>query len=306
MAVGRARAAPADRGNAASEKERQLISVLESNAPPKDKAIPCKQLAIYGTEAAVPALAALLPDKELASWARIALEAIPGPAADDALRQAVGKLKGRLLIGVINSIGVRRDAKAVGRLVRMLKDPDADVAAAAAEALGRIGGNRAAEALEQGLAASPAEVRSAVAYGCILCAEQYLAQGKADQAAKLYDTVRKADVPRQRILEATRGAVLARKSAGVPLLVEQLRSSDKGFFGIALRTARELPGGEVTEALVTELGRAAPDQQVLLLSALADRGDAKALPAVLKAASSGQGNDPYPRAEVGERLHQRQ
>ena len=98
---------------------------------------------------------------------------------------------------------------------------------------------------------------------------------------KLYDVVRKADVPKQRLLEATRGAILARQSAGVPLLVEQLRSADKALFAIGLRTARELPGREVTDALVAELGRAAPDRQALLILALADRGDAAALPALL-------------------------
>ena len=55
--------------------------MLRSDAPPQDKAIPCKQLAIYGSKEAVPALAALLSNPELASLARIALEAIPEPAA---------------------------------------------------------------------------------------------------------------------------------------------------------------------------------------------------------------------------------
>src|SRR5437763_1340864 len=70
----------------AADKQRKLIAILQSDAPPQDKAIPCKQLAIYGDKEAVPALAPLLANKDLASWARIALEAIPGPEADQALR----------------------------------------------------------------------------------------------------------------------------------------------------------------------------------------------------------------------------
>ena len=69
----------------ADENEAKLIGVLTSEAPPQEKAITCKRLAIFGSKAAVPALAPLLADKELASWARIALEAIPGPEADAAL-----------------------------------------------------------------------------------------------------------------------------------------------------------------------------------------------------------------------------
>ena len=244
-------------------------------------------MAVHGTGDAVPALAPLLADDQLASWARIALEVIPDPAADEALRQAMGKLKGRLLVGVINSIGVRRDAKAVDGLAQQLKDADADVASAAAVALGRIGDAAATQTLEQSLAAAPAAVRSAVAEGCILCAERLLAAGQPAEAAKLYDQVRKAEVPKPRVVEATRGAILARQAAGVPLLVEQLQSADPAMLAIGLTTARELPGREVTKSLVDELAKLPPDRQALLTLALADRGDTAALPVVLQAAQSG-------------------
>jgi HEAT repeat protein len=272
---------------AAEENEAKLIGVLTSKAPPQDKAITCKKLAIFGSKAAIPALAPLLADKELASWARIALEAIPGPEADEVLRKAVGTLKGNLLIGTINSIAVRRDAKAVDLLVGKLKDTDAEIASAAAEALGRIGGDIATNALEEFLPSAPRGVRSSVAYGCILCGERLQAQGKSAAAAKLYDAVRKEDLPKQRHIEAIRGAILARGSDGLPLLVAQLQSADKEMFGIGLRIARELPGGDVTDALVGEVGKLKANRRGFLILALADRGDPKALPAVLAAVKSG-------------------
>jgi len=268
-------------------KESDLIRVLQSDAAKGDKAITCKRLAIYGTEQCVPVLAPLLADKELASWARIALEAIPEPAADTALREALGKLEGRLLVGVINSIAVRRDAGTVDALVQKLDDDNAPVASAAAVALGHIGGEQAAKALTKSLAIAPADVRSAVAEGSILCAERFLAHDRTAEAVNLYDTVRKADVPDQRHLEAIRGAILARQSAGLPLLIEQLRSEDKKRLGIGLRTARELPGRNVTEALAVELNRLNPDRRPLLLLALADRSDSAVLPIVQKTAQSG-------------------
>jgi HEAT repeat protein len=269
------------------DRELKLIAVLQSNASPDEKAITCKRLAIYGSQEAVPALAPLLLDKDLSSWARTALEAIPGPAADAALRDAMGKAEGRLLVGVINSIAVRRDAQAVGGLTAKLKDADGEVASAAAVALGRIGGEQAAKVLEAALASVPAAVRPAVAEGCILCAEKSLAQGKSADAVKLYDTVRRTNLPKQKLLEATRGAILAQGPAGIGLLAEQLESPDKAQLGIGLRTARELAGREVTETLAVEINRLSPDRQPLLLLALADRNDAAVLPAVLKAAKSG-------------------
>ena len=276
-------------GRAAAEvNERDLIAVLQSDAAKGDKAITCKRLAIYGSEQSIPSLAPLLGDKELSSWARIAIEAIPGPAADAALRDATDKLEGRLLVGVINSIGVRRDAKAVNALVLKLGDANADVASASAASLGNIGGDKVAEALTKSLTDAPAGVRSAVAEGCILCAERFLAQDKTAQAVKLYDRVRQADVPDQRHLEAIRGAILARKSAGVPLLIEQLQSKDKKRLGVGLRTARELAGRDVTEALAGELAKLSPARRPLLLLAVADRTDSAVLPTVLKAAQSNQ------------------
>jgi len=276
--------------DSAADRERQLIQVLRSDAPPSEKAISCKRLAIYGTERAVPVLAPLLSDPDLASWARIALEAIPGATADQALRDTLAKLEGRLLIGVINTIGVRRDSGAVALLIPRLQLQDVEVAAAAAEALGHIGGDRAAQALGQALQSAPAdrtELRSALALGGVLCAERFLESGEAAKAVRLYDSLRAADLPKQRVLEATRGAILARQGNGLPLLLDQLRSSDRDLFGIGLRTARELPGDQVTQALAAELGQADPIRRAPLLLALADRKDPGVQPAVLEIARSG-------------------
>jgi HEAT repeat protein len=273
-------------GAAAAENEKDLIAILNSDKPGGDKAIACKKLAIYGSEAAVPTLAPLLCDPHLASWARIALEAIPGAAADEALRQAIPKVQGRLLVGTINSIGVRKDAKALPLLEQKLKDQDGAVVAAAADAMGRIGGSKAARGLRSALAKAPESLRGGIAEGCVRCAEQFLAEGKNSAATRLYDAVRKAAVPKQELLDATRGAILARKDKGIPLLLEQLRSQDKQFVAIGLSTARELPGAETTKALVAELHAAAADRQPMLLLALSDRKDAGVMPAVIDAAGS--------------------
>ncbi|MDZ7618333.1 MAG: hypothetical protein U1E05_15105, partial [Patescibacteria group bacterium] len=102
----------ADQAPVKSPKE--LVALLESaDSPPQDKAITCKHLARVGDKDAVPALASLLADEQLAAWARIALEAIPAPEASAALRDAASRLQGRLLVGVVNSLGMRRDADAV-------------------------------------------------------------------------------------------------------------------------------------------------------------------------------------------------
>src|SRR5687767_1189675 len=148
-----------------AEKEKELLAVLRSDAAPAEKAIACKKLAIDGSGSAAADLAKLLPDPQLSSWARIALEAIPGKEADEALRAAAETLEGNVLVGTLNSIGVRRDAGAVEILSKRLQDKDADVASAAAVALGRIGNEAATKPLRDSLADAPPKVRSAIAEG---------------------------------------------------------------------------------------------------------------------------------------------
>ncbi len=201
---------------ATKEEADRLVAVLKSEAPLKEKVDACRGLAVIGTPHAVPALAALLGDEKLSHMARYGLEPMPERAVDDALRDALGRLKGRLLVGVIGSIGVRRDAKAVPPLVRLLQDSDGDVAGAAARALGRIATPDAAEALGAALSKTAAKLRPAVADACLSCAEALLAEDKRSEAAAMYESVGKADLPRHFRVAAAHGSILARQPADRP------------------------------------------------------------------------------------------
>ncbi len=268
-------------------EEKRLLAVLQSDAQAAQKAISCKELAVYGSSDAVPELAKLLPNPQLSSWARIALEVIPGDPSDAALRTAAEVMQGQLLVGVINSIGVRRDAKAVPILVDRLKDNDLEVASAAAVALGRIANDDATEALQMALRTVPESLRSSVAEACVLCAEARLLTGRQKEAAEIYDQVRDAGVPMQRIVEATRGSILARGQDGIPLLVKSLRSPEKKLRQLALATVREFPGDQIDAALANELKDVSPARAVSIIQAMADRPQTVVLPAILAAVQNG-------------------
>ena len=273
-------------GDGQTEKEKSLIAILRSDAAPPEKAITCKHLAVHGTVDAVPDLAKLLSDPQLSSWARIALEAIPGEESNAALREASTSLSGRLLIGMLNSLGVKKDAAAVDLLKTRLTDADAEVASAAAVALGHIANPAATEALLAALGNSDGPVRNAVAEACVLAAEKHVAQSASDAAA-IFDRVRNAEVPLQRRLEATRGAILARGDEGLALLREQIHSPEKARFQLALSTTREFPGNKVDGALLEDLAKLPADRAGLLVEALADRRETVDLPAFLTAAGTG-------------------
>jgi hypothetical protein len=61
---------PAHAADGRNDKEKAAIAVLRSDAAEADKALACKQLAIFGSADAVPDLAKLLDNERLHSWAR--------------------------------------------------------------------------------------------------------------------------------------------------------------------------------------------------------------------------------------------
>ena len=267
----------------AADKEAALIAVLKSDAGQKEKADACRELAVYGSKAAVPTLAALLTDEKLSHMARYALEPINDPSVDDALRDALGKVKGRLLVGVIGSIGVRRDAKAVDALTGFLNDQDPDVAQAAARALGSIGNVQCVKALRNALEKAPAANILSICEGLFRCAESLTASGQTKEAMSVYDYLRNyKQAPHQVKTGSIRGAILTRdEKDGLALLRECLNSADYLTFSAAVRTALEMKGDAVGKVLASEVKNLKPDNQIVVINAIAHRVDKSAVDAVI-------------------------
>ncbi len=70
------------------------------------------------------------------------------------------------------------------------------------------------------------------------------------------------------------------------IVLDILRSGDQEMAAVAIGMVKEMPGPEVTKALAVELPKLSATSQVQLISALGDRGDALALPAVTVAVKS--------------------
>jgi len=186
-------------GDAAARREivGRLLAMLENpEATQGCKDFACKKLTLLGGAESVPALAKLIGDDEsLAVLGRYALEQMPQPEAAAALRDALGRTKGRVLIGVINSLGARKDEQAVAALIRLLADNDAAVAAAAAAALGKIGGSQAAAALRAARSKAAPEVRAEIRPALLACAECLVASGNKDEAQAIYRELSGEDEP---------------------------------------------------------------------------------------------------------------
>jgi HEAT repeat protein len=191
--------------------ETRLAGVLKTDASRAAKDYVCRQLSLIGTAESVPALAGLLPDEKLSHMARYALERMPCPEAVAAMRDALPKAKGRVKVGIINSLGVRRDAESLPALLPLLKDSDQEIAAAAAAALGSIGNAEAAKALADFQAKAPKALRLAAADAYLACAERLLADGKKAEAMGIYKALATGDQPTHVRVAAKRGMLAVAK-----------------------------------------------------------------------------------------------
>ncbi len=271
--------------------EGKLIATLTSaDASRKDKADACRQLSIIGTNKAIAPLASLLGDPEMSHMARYALEPIPDPAVDQALRDALGKLSGRPLIGVITSLGVRRDAQAVEPLAKMLMEGQVSPEAmgAAVRTLGQIGNSAASQVLIASLDHAPPEGMIDVYEGLLRCAEHLVAEGNRDEARAIYDRLRQTKGPHQVRAGALRGAILTRSGGEQATLIrEHLRSDDYVLFAAACQTALELPDAAITAALTESLAQLPADNRILAIQTLGRRADKASLPALFEASKTG-------------------
>jgi len=259
-----------------------LAAILEVDATNDAKHFACRQFALIGTKEQVPALAKLLADQELSQMARYALARIPGEAVDRALLDALNKTEGADKLGIINTLGNRRSVTAVEAQAKLLSGEEA-AASEAARALGRIGTPAAAQALEGALKGRSSEIVDAY----LECADALRAAGNREQASAMYGRVLDSDLPGHVRAAALQGLSLAAPAgAAVTRVVAALKSGDRQLQVVAAKAARGIPGLQASLLLALSLSDLPPDSQVLLIRAMADRGDGAARSAVTEACDS--------------------
>jgi len=269
-----------------AEMCNRLAALLTSNATDAAKRWVCRQLSIFGTEAQVPQLAPLLTDEKLADMARYALERIAHPSAKEAMRKALASASPGQKIGLINSLGVLRDEKAVDNIVKALQGGDQTTAAAAARALAKIGGPKAVEALGEMRSKAKGDLLTVVRDAYLQCADALLAAGQTAQATDIYQQMYKPDLPKHVRIAALRGIIASGGKKTLPLLTEILTGNDTEMQASALRFVREVAGPEVITALADLLPKLPPETQAMILADLGTRGDRSALSTVTKAVGS--------------------
>ncbi|MCA9234912.1 MAG: HEAT repeat domain-containing protein, partial [Planctomycetales bacterium] len=267
---------------AANRSSAELVAVIQSpDASDHDKAVACEELAAVGDVESIAPLVSLLGDPKFSHYARFALQANPDPAAGEALRDALDRVEGLHLAGVVNTLAARRDLQAVPQLAKLIGSDDRQVAVAAAGALATIGGQDALAALTQSPQARDADFADAM-----LTAAIRLARDGRPDGVLLLDQIRAADFPQQ----VRQAAALALVRFAAPdeaekltreLLASQLDWEFEAGLQAAVQTDRSGLGAVLAEAF----GDTTVARQIRLLAAITAKGDPAALDAVRAAAS---------------------
>lgn len=229
-----------------------------------------------GHATTVNALAPMLADPARSEYARLALDRVPGSAVDSLYLQALTTTSGRTRLGILDVIGTRGISAAVTTLAGLLNETDTDTAAAAASALGQIGGQTALAALAQAkdpLAPTILKARLAAA-----------AKADAATAAQVAGEVyRNTSAPLGQRSVALRQLIAANPAGAVEEIHAALAGSESAFHAAAIESVRSLPVADAGAKLAARLGSYAPAVQSSLVAALGHRADASAVPGLIAA-----------------------
>lgn len=244
----------------------------------------CRCLSNLGNDADAAALAPMLNDQDVrvADMARLVLERVPGKAPGNALIPALQKSSGPAQIGIINTLGQRREGNAVALLAQRIGDSNPAVAEAAATALGNIGTRAAAEVLLSAIKKSSAPLRTAIEQAAVRAAERLASSGETQRAQAIYNKILKSDPPGPARLAAFNGLASLPGNSARELILDTVSGADPGLQSVAIGTLLRPKAAVSTAQILNRLARTSDELRPVFLDVLAQRGDSAALPAVLK------------------------
>ena len=263
--------------------EERFIAFLNGKATLEGRKFVCEQLSLIGTNASVPVLSGLLADPPTSDMARYALERISAPQAAEALRAALSKVSGKERVGVINSLGQKRDSPAVALLAPLAMDPDQPTAIAAVAALGRIGDDASFKGLAGLRKTLSGPIRESVLDAYVRCLDDMVTRGDKAQALAGYRELYSSTEPPMTRVAARRAIAGLEGPKATQTLAEAVEKGDDDVRAVAIGLLAAIPSPEVTSLLTGAYPKLPPRGRVQLLTALVTRGDSAAAPLLVGA-----------------------
>jgi HEAT repeat protein len=269
--------------------EAGLVRLLAPTSTFEARRFACKQLGIIGSNRALPALAELLKGEETAGIACLALTTFQPGKADEILRAALPAASGAARIQIINTLGDRRDAKAVKLLAQAAADSDLAVARTAIAALGKIGGQAAWKAIVSLSKDANPTLQTALTEATVRCADALAGSGDHKTVMPIYEGLLTPSQPAYVRRAALDALLRLDKARAQQRIIEVLHGSDSILKPVAIANVRALASSNASEVFAAELPRLQPQEQVWVIDSLAARGDAPACAAIGNSLASPDG-----------------
>lgn len=250
--------------------EDSLIAVVSSKDATEDgKACACRMLQQIGTEKCIPAVAALLTDEVLSHYARLVLQRMGNPKADEAMRAALDSAPDNVKIGIMGSLAERRDDTAVKQVAKFMACTNPAVASAAMSALGKMGGPSSAGFLCK---LKPPENLQRVYMTALLdCASSL----KTSDAVALYDIVLAGKTTHR--IAALNGMLAVDEKKAVELMVNAIKGDDVQLGKGVLTLVAGEKSERLTKAMASLLGKLPDEKKIDLITTLGARRDKAAV-----------------------------
>lgn len=272
-----------------------MCAKLGADVPEQARVWLLRQLEYIGRGEAVAAVGKCLDDpSELIR--ETAIRSLANNPAEEASTPLVVKLPSadaKTKVSIANALAFRRAPTAVAALAAELKSEPTAVSQAAARALGRIASADAATQLAKARGSAKEPLRLWICDAYLLCADKLLKDSKTQEAGVIYNDLYDNEKIRSVRMAALRGVLRSSGDAAGDRIVKLLTADDRDARDIALVEITGISPKSL-QALATSFEKLPPQAQILLLGALAARGDKSQAPIALSAAKST--NDALQRA----------
>ncbi|NPU97973.1 MAG: DUF1080 domain-containing protein [Candidatus Omnitrophica bacterium] len=259
-----------------------LIAALETATNPEVKAFLISQLQLAARDEAVEALGGCLADEHLADPAARALQTIGTPAAEAKVVEALSTATDANRVTLIDAVGRFRSEKAVEAITPFASNDNRETRMAALYALANLGHPSSADILAQASKAEGTYESAKALSFYLLYAQRRAEAGDAAACEKISrELLGHPLVHVQCAALETLVALLGNNA--LPDLLAAMKSESSEFREAALALADRIPGEEATKSWVNWLPQVSAPARVELIRMLGQRGDAAALPALMKA-----------------------
>jgi HEAT repeat protein len=274
-----------------------MAAKLGSDVPKPARVWLLQQLQRIGGEECIEKVTAAATDKELQvrEEALRCLANIPSRNATGRLVSLLPSADASAKIGVLNALGHRQDHQAIPAIAGELAGKETAVVQAAARALGRMPAPESITALVSARGMVPTGALAAVNDAYLSCADYLLQNGNRKEALAMYQELFKPSTSKATRLGALLGVLKCSGDDAGALILDILRAEDTPARQVAIAYIENL-NAQALKTVGQQLERLPNPSQVMVLSAMAARGDRSLASIAVKAAASK--NDAVARAGI--------